>query len=89
MEHAADLLRGREGGQAAAGIATVPLDVRGNHRFQCIAKDRRQIALFDQDLAEGPGLLRCALRHGGDELVTVDQIHLHRQDPEKDIALEA
>jgi hypothetical protein len=67
----------------------VPLDVRRDHRLQGLAKACRQRALFDQDLAERPALLRCPLRRRGDELVTVDQIHLQRQGAEEQVAIDA
>ena len=66
----------------------MPLDMRGDHRLQCIPELRGQRALFDQDLVKRPGLFRSPLRRRGDELIAVDQIHMQRQDSEEHIAIE-
>jgi hypothetical protein len=67
----------------------VPLDVRGDHGLRSIMKFCRQCALIDQNLAERPGLLHCPLCHRGDELVTIDQIHLKRKEAKEHVMIEA
>ena len=76
-------------GQAATGIAAVTLQVFVDQRLQQVALVDGQGPLFDQDPVERPRLVEDPRADRGDEGLARDEVHLHRQDTEEQVAVGA
>jgi hypothetical protein len=84
LSHRAD---GAHGGQALLGIAPVNLQVQLDNTVQLVSCSHGQRSLFHQDLAKGLSLVKHPGVHGSDQCITIDEVHLHGQDAEQEVAV--
>jgi hypothetical protein len=84
LPHAAN---GVDCGQAPFRVVVVHLEVLGNQGFEQGMRVVSQSPLIEEDAAERFTLVQNPGIHGFDQRVAGDEIHLHREDAEEQIAV--
>jgi hypothetical protein len=78
---------GAEGGQAPLRVMAMLSQVLLDQCVEQLQPHWRELALFAQDLPQGPRLVQHPGVHGRDQGVPADEVHLQGQDAEQQVAV--